>query len=367
MCLSAGNGQLSTHGPPDSAALGNLVEGHKRYMQDLLALKATATGLGPSCFLPATPLVLPAWVQALADHPDKQFTGMSCGFHIGVDRTKSVRRSRQGNLLSVMTHPALVADHLTAELEAGRLLGPVPEPLAKLCQISPLGLIPKPHQLGKWRLIVDLSSLQGSSVNDAISPELCHLRYASVLDAVALVRHLGKGTTLAKINLHPDDHPLLGVGWQDQTFIDTVLPFGLRSAPKIFSAFADALAWVLASAGVTWQLHYLDDFNFLSQPGTQQCEKALHTTKETLGQLGVLIAAHKIEGPDTALTFLGIHIDCEYVTQSGSRQVGTHPGYDSVMAMQKNSDQTATSILDRPPQWNPGLSHSMQLGLYITN
>ena len=210
MCSSAGNGQLSTHGPPslaDSAAPGNLVEGHYRYMQDLLALEATATGLGPSCFAPATPLVLPAWTQALADHPDKQFTdyilkGMSCGFHIGVDRTKSVRRSRQGNLPSVKTHPALVADHLTAESEAGRLLGPVPEPLAKLCQISPLGLIPKPHQPGKWRLIVDLSSPQGRSVNDAISPELCHLRYASVLDAAALVRHLGKGTTLAKIDLH---------------------------------------------------------------------------------------------------------------------------------------------------------------------
>lgn len=143
-----GNGQLSTHGPPsltDSAVSGNLVQGHYRYMQDLLALEATATGLGPSCFVPATPLVLPAWARALADHPDKLFTGyiltgLSCGFHIGVDRTKPIRRARQGNLPSVKSpHPARVVDHLTAELEAGHLLGPVPESLAKLCQTSPLG------------------------------------------------------------------------------------------------------------------------------------------------------------------------------------------------------------------------------------
>ena len=43
-------------------------------------------------------------------------------------------------------------------------------------------------------------------------------------------------------------------------FIDTVLPFGLRSAPKIFNSVADALAWIVLRAGVSKVLHYLDDF-----------------------------------------------------------------------------------------------------------
>ena len=145
------------------------MEGHYRYMQDLLALEATATGLGPTRNTSGPPGLGPG-------PPDMQFTayilkGMSCGFHIGVDRTKLVRRARP-NLLSVKTHLTLVADGLIAESEAGHLLIPLPEPLAMLCWTSPLGLIPKPHQLGKWRLIVDLSSLQGRSVK---SPELCHL------------------------------------------------------------------------------------------------------------------------------------------------------------------------------------------------
>lgn len=80
---------------------------------------------------------------------------------------------------------------------------------------------------------MDLSSLHGASVKDAISSEFCHVQYASVLDAAALVWRLGKRTIMAKINLHqayriipvnPDDHLLLGVKWQVQTYIDTVLP-----------------------------------------------------------------------------------------------------------------------------------------------
>ena len=43
------------------------------------------------------------------------------------------------------------------------------------------------------------------------------------------------------VPVHPEDRPLLGNKWQGKLFIDTVLQFGLRSAPKIFNAIADAL------------------------------------------------------------------------------------------------------------------------------
>ena len=77
--------------------------------------------------------------------------------------------SKEGNLPSVKQRPSQVADHLRAELEAGHLLGPLPAYLARCCQVSPISLIPKPHQPGKWRLIVDLSLPCGASVNDATS------------------------------------------------------------------------------------------------------------------------------------------------------------------------------------------------------
>ena len=161
---------------------------------------------------------------------------------------------------------------IASEVAESRLLGPIPQHLVAPCHHSPIGLIPKPHQPGRWRLIVDLSAPHGHSVNDAISSDLAQMRYASVLDAAAMLRRLGRGTLMAKMDLknayrvlpvHPDDHPLLAVEWKGAPYVDTALPFGLRSAPKIFSASADALAWALQLQGVSQQLHYLDDFFWL--------------------------------------------------------------------------------------------------------
>jgi hypothetical protein len=47
------------------------------------------------------------------------------------------------------------------------------------------------------------------------------------------------------IPVHPDDRALLGMVWNGQLFIDTTLPFGLRSAPIIFTAVADAAEWAI--------------------------------------------------------------------------------------------------------------------------
>jgi hypothetical protein len=42
------------------------------------------------------------------------------------------------------------------------------------------------------------------------------------------------------IPVHPADRHLLGMQWDGQLILDAALPFGLRSAPKIFTAVADA-------------------------------------------------------------------------------------------------------------------------------
>ena len=141
------------------------------------------------------------------------------------------------------------------------------------------------------------------------------MRYASVLDAVDLIRQLGRGTQLDLKNayrmvpMRPDDHQLLGIRWGQDIFIDTALPFGLRSAPKIFSAVVDVLAWILHSQGVTHQLHYLDDFLLVGPPESPECGQSLQLTLSICGELDVPVAAHKTEGPSCALTFLGICID----------------------------------------------------------
>ncbi len=43
---------------------------------------------------------------------------------------------------------------------------------------------------------------------------------------------------------------LQAIRWEGTVYIDPMLPFGLRSAPKIFNAEADALHWCLHHEGI---------------------------------------------------------------------------------------------------------------------
>ena len=91
--------------------------------------------------------------------------------------------------------------------------------------------------------------------------------------------------------------------------MDTALSFGLRSAPKIFTAIADGLQWTLQQQGSCELLHYLDDFLFMGATGTKRCHESLQLARETCARLGVPLAYNKLEGPATELAFLGIVLD----------------------------------------------------------
>ena len=197
----------------------------------------------------------------LRSHPDQRFVqyvlqGLSEGFRIGAEGSIEFQSSAR-NHSSSRENPEFVSSYIRSECSAGRLLGPLPP--SPLVHVSPIGLVPKNDQPGAWRMIVDLSHPQGHSVNDAIPSTLCSPQYPSIDDAVAVVLSLGRHTQLVKVDLksayrvlpvHPLDRQLLGVRWGDQVFVDLCFPFGLRSTPKIFTAFADALAWSLKAAGV---------------------------------------------------------------------------------------------------------------------
>ena len=202
----------------------------------------------------------------------------------------------------------------------GRIIGPLPLPATGDPGIhtSRFGVIPKPHQPGKWRPIVDLLYLKGVSVNDGVDPELCSLCYASIDAAASTVLKKGRGAMLAKLNIasayrivpvHPDDRPLLGMTWKGKLYVDTALPFGLRSAPKVFTAVADALEWVLHNRGACDMIHYLDDYLFIRTPGSGDCVTTLQLAEKTCAELGVPLVMEKCEGPSESLVFLGIVLD----------------------------------------------------------
>ena len=78
------------------------------------------------------------------------------------------------------------------------------------------------------------------SINDFIDPDDYSLSYCTIDDAYDFINQMCPGTLLSKIDLkdafrliqvHPSQWNLLGICWKIRFYVDTCLPFGLRSAP----------------------------------------------------------------------------------------------------------------------------------------
>ena len=109
--------------------------------------------------------------------------------------------------------------------------------------------------------------------------------------------------------IHPHDQFLLRVQWEGIVYTDRALPFGLRSAPKIFSAVTDALHWILVQKGINNLLHYyLDDFIFVAK-SPDEAKKNMQILVTTFASLGVPLETSKLEDPARCLTFLGNELD----------------------------------------------------------
>ena len=84
------------------------------------------------------------------------------------------------------------------------------------------------------------------------------------------------------VPVHPDDRLLQAMSWEGQTYVDPMLPFGLRSAPKIFIAIADALNWYLQWRGIPEVYHYLDDFIIIAPPKHHSGPPVPHTSGQSM-------------------------------------------------------------------------------------
>ena len=103
-----------------------------------------------------------------------------------------------------------------------------------------------------------------------------------------MVARCGRGALMAKTDLksayrhvpvHPADQHLLGIEWNGTTYLDRALPFGLRSAPKLFTAVADGVSWALYHVGVHNGVHYLDDFLLWGPTDSPLCAEKLRAPR----------------------------------------------------------------------------------------
>lgn len=249
--------------------------------------------------------------------PLRQFlvNGFRYGFRVGFVGER--RAAQSPNLKSALEQPQAVRYKLLKELAAGRIRGPFPRPPFQEFVCSPLGIVPKKVP-SEFRLIQHLSYPYGSSVNDFIPERTSSVRYASISDAIMVIKQLGAGCFMAKtdiksafriIPIHPSDFPLLGMKWDNQFYYDVCLPMGLSSSCAIFEAFSSSLEWISVHRfGASGVLHILDDFLFIAKTETK-CRSDLSNFLRLCDYLGVPIAQEKTVGPSQVIQFAGITLD----------------------------------------------------------
>ena len=93
---------------------------------------------------------------------------------MGYNYNASTPAARRHNHPSALANRPVVSERIWHEVGLGRMIGPMS--LVEGIHTSPIGLVPKARQQGKWRMIVDLSSPKAKSVNDSITFELCSLQ-----------------------------------------------------------------------------------------------------------------------------------------------------------------------------------------------
>ena len=264
----------------------------------------------------------------LVNHPNQSFAArvisyIEDGARIGYSGLRSPRVRK--NWPSAIAHQQAVTSVILDDVRRGRKLGPFTRPPFDTYVGSPMGAIPKKLS-DQVRIVHDLSFPPGNSINSHIPDSLCTVRYMSLDDALARVHASGPGTLMAKLDLkdaykhvgvHPDDWDLLGLTLSDQAgtsyYLDVTLPFGLASAPRIFTEVADALAFIMTQSGVSYCDHYLDDFFTLGPPNSHECASNMDLMLRACEDTGFEVSSSpsKVVRPTTCLEFLGLVIDSE--------------------------------------------------------
>ena len=272
---------------------------------------------------PTTPIDLSQLALYLHDHPDRAsvdavLTGLSQGFTIGF---QGPRVSKEyPNLISAGQNPHIVSTNLLKESQLGHTAGPFVSPPFPNFQVCPIGVVPKKHST-EWRTIFHLSfpKHQTTSVNSHISPTDYSLHYITIDTANSIIQNIGQGCFTSKLDIksafrnipvHPSDWELLGMKWNSLYFLDTVLPFGLQSAPYLFDQFSCMIEWIIKNKlGIPNVIHILDDFFFVTRLPRSDCLTALCKILCLLSELNIPVAHGKTFAPTNSLEFMGILLD----------------------------------------------------------
>lgn len=178
--------------------------------------------------------------------------------------------------------------------------------------VSQIFLVPKPDSA--WRPVINLKSL-----NRYVIPH--HFKMESIRTIKGVLQ---KDDWLIKLDLKDayltipiaqTQRPLLRFSWDKEMWEFKVLPFGLSSAPWVFTKVTKPISSVLRRLGIRLIL-YLDDMLIMSQSQIEASSN-LATVMTLLVGLGFIINLKKsVLSPTQRLDFLGFTLDSQKMTIS---------------------------------------------------
>lgn len=176
--------------------------------------------------------------------------------------------------------------------------------------VSPI--FTRPKKDGSVRMILNLKKL-----NESV--EYCHFKMDTLEQVIPLIT---ENTFMASIDLrnayhsipmHREDQKLLQFQFENQFYMYTCLPFGLSSAPRIFTKTLKPVLATLREMGHT-VIAYIDDTIILAD-SLQECQLAIKDSVELFEKLGFVIHDKKsVLKPCYQLEFLGFMIDSVKMT-----------------------------------------------------
>ena len=266
-----------------------------------------------------TPINIIKFSRDLTDYDPilkaKLILGFSNGFDIGFRGYPNNDLSVK-NLNTVNDHPNVVEASIAKEIAAGRIAGPFNKPPFQTFQLNPIGIVPKKSP-GSFRMITNLSSPSGTSINDCINDVFSNVSYVSFDEAIKVIISAGPQAFLAKsdiqsafrlIPITPSQYHLLCFSWRNAFYYDRCLPMGARSSCQLFELFASALHFILNKNNIRFVVHYLDDF-LLANNSAKKCQADLDLFLSICQSLNIPIALDKTFTPRQNIQFLGLEID----------------------------------------------------------
>lgn len=218
------------------------------------------------------------------------------------------------------------ADFVTSEISQLSKTGCVVEVTHRPYIVSPLSVA---ENRSKKRLILDLSRLNNYVKYEKIKFE----------DWKTAMDYFEKDCYCLKFDLKSGYHHIdisesfqkyLGFSWNDKYYCYTVLPFGLSSAPFIFTKCLRPIVKFWRKRGIKIVL-YLDD-GFVFAPSKHECLSVSEFIQNSLSEFGLLINFDKsIFYPTQNLEWLGILWD----SKSFSISVPTRRIDDTIGLLQK--------------------------------